>query len=618
MSRPIRWRGPLEMAAGLILALTVWFGGRSLGLSDDVRFVGALALALAGMASARLRGVSAAPAVAGRILSAADPDGGGNGELVRQRLHDGLRTTHKAVHRRSRYALPWYLVLGAEGVGKSALLRQCGLSPVSRPEEEGATKGCAVVVTREAVFIDTAGAYCAADTLARVDQTGWDALVDGLARQRPLLPVNGVILAVSPAELAVATAPDRHAQARAIRRRLTETQTLHGAGLPVYLLLSKMDLVPGFVEFFGHIAPEQRDQPWGFSFPAPLAGERSQPVTAEFLQGFDRLVANLADRQLDLLHQESSRSRAGRVLNFAAEVAALKSVVIALLEVVFAPAEKGGEQAAAPLLRGVFLTSSRQDGLTIDPLQSEMSSRFLLARPPLTVSSAGAAGSESRGWFIGRPMRETILAEAGLVCRRGDPYGRRVLLRRLATAATVAVCTCAVAGLALGYRDNLRDLQRIVADMDRQLLDSSPDLGEQTRVLHFLAGLPPLLPKPLALNGVLGDLDRGRALARAILPRLVDQLRQRLADSTLSKGELATDLALMRMLSDETPPDTGMLTIWLDEAVVRMLPATMDNYAAVRRMVVERTAMRLLSPHPPHLLDDDLVTAMESRLETLR
>lgn len=620
MIEPGRFRTPLETAAGLILALAVWFGGRALGVSEDVRFLGALAAVLAGPLSSRLR--PAAPIASRRPsprVADADQDAAA---IMRSRLVEGLREMQKVTGRHSRYALPWYLVLGPEGAGKTTLLDDCGLERVTPPAAGAPTRLGTVAVTAEAAFVDTAGAFVVSADLPRGIAAGWEAVLGELASLRPMLPVNGVILALSAGDLYLTDAVGRQSLAEGLHARLREVQARHDAALPVYVLLTKLDMIPGFVEFFSRMDVDERDQPWGFVLPLPAPDEPPAVALAGLGAAFERLVAGLTGRRLNLLHQEPVRARAARVDGFPAKVAVLRPALSALLETVFAPPDGG----MSPLPRGVFLTSSRQDGLTIDPLLSEMSARFAVGRPLLAASAAGAAGAESQPWFIARPLRETILAEAGLSGRRRDPYGRRVLIRRAATGAFVSLCLGVAAILARGYGDILAEHRRIPAESDRRLLSSAPELSEQMRVLEFLVEMSRTLPPSLGLNGVLGDLDHARFLAserldaeedlidRAVLPRLTNDLRTRLGDPNLSKGELAADLALVRMLNDEVPPAPGMLSIWLEEAVERAFPVGGEVTGAQHRLVIERTLLHLLSPHRPHLIDQGLTEAMEARM----
>lgn len=622
MIDPGRFRMVMDVAVGLTAALVLWFGGRSLGVSEDVRFLGALAAGLGGVAFSRRRPdppAQARPQAATPRSVETDQDAV---HAMRSRLAQAMRESRKVTGQKSRYALPWYLVLGPEGTGKTTLLDDCGLRRMTPPAAGAPTRPGAVAVTESAVFIDTSGAFVAAADLPRGVAAGWQAVLGELASLRPVLPVNGIILALSVDDLYLADSVARQTLAEGMRARLLEVQARHDFALPVYVLLTKLDIVPGFVEFFARMDADERDQPWGFVLPLPAADESPSTALDGVVPAFDNLVAGLAGRRLALLQQEPVRARAARIEGFPAKVAVLRSPLVTLLATVFAPVDG----TPSPLPRGVFLTSSRQDGLTVDPLMPEMSARFAVGRPLLTASTAGAEGMESQPWFIARPMRETILAEAGLGGRRRDPYGRRVLLRRLSTAACVVLCLGTAALMVPRYGTSLAEHRRILAEIDRRLLSADPQMGEQLRVLEFLVEIGHGLPPSLGPSGVLADLDHAGLLAaeraaleadlidRAVMPRLVDDLRQRLANPDLTVGELAADLALVRMLNDDEQPVASMVSIWLEEAAERTFPVGTEVTSAQHRLVIERTQMHLLSPHRPHLVDDTLLEAMEARM----
>ena len=48
--------------------------------------------------------------------------------------------------------------------------------------------------------------------------------------------------------------------------RLSELYAGLGTRFPVYLLVTKMDLLAGFIEFFGGLDDEKRAQVWGTTF----------------------------------------------------------------------------------------------------------------------------------------------------------------------------------------------------------------------------------------------------------------------------------------------------------------------------------------------------------------
>ena len=93
------------------------------------------------------------------------------------------------------YSLPWYLVVGPPGAGKSTALRHSGLAfPFLDPERGGVrgvggTRNCDWWFTNEGILLDTAGRYSTEAT----DQDEWSAFLGFLKKYRPRKPINGII-----------------------------------------------------------------------------------------------------------------------------------------------------------------------------------------------------------------------------------------------------------------------------------------------------------------------------------------------------------------------------------------------------------------------------------------
>ena len=77
-----------------------------------------------------------------------------------------------------------------------------------------------------------------------------------------------MLLTVSVADLLSQGAEARSTHAASIRARLLELDAKLGMRLPVYVLVTKSDLLAGFTEFFADLGKEQRAQVWGFTLPA--------------------------------------------------------------------------------------------------------------------------------------------------------------------------------------------------------------------------------------------------------------------------------------------------------------------------------------------------------------
>src|SRR5699024_969891 len=140
-------------------------------------------------------------------------------------------------------------------------------------------------------------------------------------------------------------------QASAIKRRIQELNSHLGMELPIYLLVTKCDLIAGFNEFFVDLEQQEREQIWGFTLPLDSAG--AEQVLIDFSVRFQELLARANDRVLKLLQTERNVRRRSLIFGFPRQMLSLEKRIESFLQVVFAPNQF--EQAA--ILRGVYFVS---------------------------------------------------------------------------------------------------------------------------------------------------------------------------------------------------------------------------------------------------------------------
>jgi type VI secretion system protein ImpL len=319
--------------------------------------------------------------------------------------------------RAALYALPWYVIIGPPGAGKTTAIRHSGLDfPVEQAGSAfrgtGGTRNCDWWFTNEAILLDTAGRYA-----TEVDDAEeWLAFLDLLKRNRPRKPINGLLVALSVTDLAGASEEQIDGIARRMRARIDEVTNRLKMRVPVYVLFTKMDMVAGFAEFWGDLRKSERGQIWGAGFPLLL---REDPGPA-FEREFDTLVRTLQARAVRRLLGERHVDARRALWTFPLELATLRAPLAAFVAGLFA---KNAYQET-PLLRGVYMTSGTQNARPSSRILGAMASAFGMRLPgPMT----GAV--EPKSFFLTDVFRRVIFADQSLAGQTESEKRRQLLVR---------------------------------------------------------------------------------------------------------------------------------------------------------------------------------------------
>jgi type VI secretion system protein ImpL len=311
--------------------------------------------------------------------------------------------------KRYLYELPWYVIIGAPGSGKTTALLNSGLHfPLSATTGHqsvrgvGGTRNCDWWFTDEAVLIDTAGRYTTQTSDVETDAKAWQGFLQLLKRSRPRQPVSGVLVTVSVPDLLMQSAAERNTHAQAVRRRVQELHQHLGIRFPIYLLVTKSDLLSGFTDYLGDIDKDARATPWGFTF--KLDAEQRSDLGA-FDAEFEALEKRLQDGLIDRLQPERDAQRRARIYAFPQQFAGLRDVLREFTQQVFSPSQF--EQH--PLLRGVYFVSGTQEGTPIDRMLGRLSRSF-----GLVGDATAAMPGQGKSFFLTRLLREVVFNESGL------------------------------------------------------------------------------------------------------------------------------------------------------------------------------------------------------------
>jgi type VI secretion system protein ImpL len=468
------------------------------------------------------------------------------------------------------YQLPWYIFIGAPGSGKTTALMNAGLTfPLAEKmggasvRGVGGTRNCDWWFTDEAVLIDTAGRYTTQESNSAVDASAWDGFLALLRKSRPRRPINGVLLTVNIQDLLQQTPVERKDHAAKLRARIQELHEKLGVRPPVYVLVTKADLIAGFNESFGSLGKEERNQVWGFSF--PYAPTSSDDPLVNFGSEFAALEKRLRDRVMPLMDAEHEVLKRAAIFNFPQQFAGLRGLLGGFLEQVFSA---GGSIEERPLLRGVYFTSGTQEGTPIDRVLGTLSRTFGIERrlPP-------PAAARGKSFFLHRLLKDVVFNEQGLVGENRAMEARRGRLRVVGFATVLLVSIGLIAGWAVSYGRNKTYIAEIEAKLPelKKAVDAIPPAtsGDVTPLPPVLTAVRdaahpadfPVDSPPLSMSlglyqgrklDAAADVGYQHLLDHALMPRVVRRLEERLRAVNKDNLEQAYE-ALKNYLMIYTP-----------------------------------------------------------------
>ncbi|WP_419712595.1 type VI secretion system membrane subunit TssM [Pseudomonas sp. NFX224] len=271
---------------------------------------------------------------------------------LKKRFKSALSTLKTSGLYRGRRELPWYLVIGPQGSGKTRLLEHSGLAfPLNtfdqkRPREPLHTRYCDWYFTEQGVLLNTTGRYLTQSD-SNVDASAWTTLLGLLHTRRRNRPLNGVLVTLPVQSL---LSRNQEALAKQVQSRLQEMRQTLRVDLPVYLVISRTDELPGFDEFFDHLTREERHQVLGASLSNELRTTDATAVRVEL----EALLQRLNSQVIMRMHQERDPLCRGRILDFPHQLGLVGEGLCQLVEAIFS----SGHHPRTSLLRGFYFTSA--------------------------------------------------------------------------------------------------------------------------------------------------------------------------------------------------------------------------------------------------------------------
>lgn len=424
MALPLPFKGLLCMVIGGGIYGILWAAGFkriAVLMGIAIAVLGAV-LALVGFIMER-RDKSKAKEVEAKVAenSAATP-GGVNKVADRARLDDLRRQFETGIqtfrdYGKDLYSMPWYVIVGEPGSGKTEAVRHSGIGfPPGLQDQLQGTGGTVNMnwwFTDHAVVLDTAGRLMFED-VAPGETNEWREFLKLLRTVRQNCPINGMLLVIPADTLITDTADEIEKKAGKIAQQFDQIQRSLGVRFPVFVLVTKADLINGFREFFDDITdPVLTAQMLGWSNPAGLDESfRPDRVEDHLATVRDRLLQRRLALLQDPIHTKDPKGRrvdqVDALYKFPEALTEIGPRLRRYLETIFV----AGEWSQKPLfLRGIYFTSSMREG---DALDADLANALGVGVESLPE---GKLWERERSYFLRDVFLDKVFKERGLVTR---------------------------------------------------------------------------------------------------------------------------------------------------------------------------------------------------------
>ena len=317
-----------------------------------------------------------------------------------------LRLQRHLASRRYLWQLPWYVMTGPSESGKTALLREGYAADIIYAPDSRRLSHQQLSVTpwvgKQAVIFDTHRMLNEPDdgnVLHRRLREHW---LGWLLQKRSRQPLNGLILTLDLPDLLTADKRRQEHLIRTLRDQLQAfRQSLH-ARLPVYVVLTKLDLLTGFAAWFTTVERNVRDRVLGVTF--SHHAHQSEAWRNELRAFWDNWGTQMNHALISQMITQSTPAARSAVFSFYRQMQGVGECVTSMLDALL----DGVEQDI--LLRGVYLTSSLQRGQVDDIFTQSAARQYGMEFASLSAWPL----VESAPYFTRTLFTEVLLAEPNI------------------------------------------------------------------------------------------------------------------------------------------------------------------------------------------------------------
>lgn len=401
--------------------------------------------------------------------------------------------------------IPWFMIIGAPGSGKTTLLANSGLEfPLADASKDGiaslrgvgGTKNCDWWIGENAVLLDTAGRYTTQDSYREVDENAWHKFLKLLKKYRKR-PLSGLIVSLDMTDLLSSNEYELNQKIKQLQQRVSELNNFYNTRFPVYLVITKSDMLAGFSQFFESFSHAEREQVLGITFTEEASINAT--VQSEFASKYSDLCNSLSRRKWARMSVERDDSKKSLLYLFTEQLSSLQSVLHRVVSQLASVQSNDQNSLDTGLLRGLYFTSGTQTGAPIDRMAARVSQVL-----GLQINRQAAWHNDQRSYFIKDVLEKIMMVEADVLGTLSR-FEKRMKAIKLSLSATCCIATLALStALFVSYQNNrdfLLNAQNSVDEWRERHADvgNTQTLSNRTNFISDLSNAT--LP---ALNDLLG------------------------------------------------------------------------------------------------------------------
>ena len=468
------------------------------------------------------------------------------------------------------FDVPWHFILSTSDSGKNTLLEHTELDFVlKRKNQAPSANHCEWWATKQTIFVDVNQQYCST-TVTKKQQKMWHDFLK-LTQQTKKQPITALWLVLDLPTILLTYKENKKNFGLMLKNRIKDLSKQLNNDFPIYIIINKMDLLKGFIDFFDDLSNKERAKPWGMSFETKQT-TNSQRLVEHFETEFNEILKTLNLRVIHRLHQERNLNKRVNIKDFPLQMESIKKPLTTLLQVLSGSITANSDA----ILRGIYFTACEPNTLTEDRLLTPLANTFSLAN-----YNANQYIAAQQDYFVKKLFPNVILPD---VHRYNETKTKKqsspTKIWKYATAITACAIIIGCSGLfihtyltqnndirlaedALAQYEAINSLQGDFSIHTNLLGLNKLNQAYQVLANEQFSSLTKLTEKDLTALPENAQKAYAEALQKVIATQLEQIIKQQTSASKINADELYGALKAYLMLTDNRRYQAGYLKQWL-------------------------------------------------------